>query len=92
MKITPVLIVEEVEACLAFWVDRLGFTQVAAVPEGDKIAFAILVNDGTELMLQSGASVRKDDAAFAPDSTPSGGTCGDFGLSASTIKPGSAAI
>ncbi len=83
MKITPVLIVEEVEACLAFWVGRLGFTQVAVVPEGDKIGFAILVNDGTELMLQSVESVRKDHAAFAPDSTPSGVTLfievADFG-------------
>ena len=74
MKITPVLIVEEVEACLAFWVGRLGFTQVAVVPEGDKIGFAILVNDGTELMLESMASVRKDHAAFAPDLKPFGVT------------------
>lgn len=74
MKITPVLIVEEVEACLAFWVDRLGFNKVAEVPEGDRIGFAILVNDGTELMLQSVESVRKDHAAFAPDSKPSGVT------------------
>ena len=74
MKITPVLIVEEVEACLAFWVDRLGFNKVAEVPEGDRIGFAILVNDGTELMLQSVESVRRDHAAFAPDSKPSGVT------------------
>ncbi len=74
MKITPVLVVEEVEACLPFWVDRLGFTKVAEVPEGDKIGFAMLVNEGTELMLQSAESVRKDFAPFAPDSKPSGVT------------------
>ena len=42
MKITPVLVVEEIESCLPFWVDRMGFQNVAQVPEGDGIGFAIL--------------------------------------------------
>ena len=74
MKMTPVLVVEEVEACLPFWVDRLGFAKVAEVPEGDRIGFAMLLNEGTELMLQSVASVRKDFAPFAPTTGPSGVT------------------
>lgn len=44
----------------------MGFQNVAEVPEGDRIGFVILVRDGTELMLQSIASVRKDEPAFAP--------------------------
>ena len=66
MKITPVLVVEEIEPCLPFWVDRMGFQNVAEMPEGDRLGFVILVRDGVELMLQSAASVRKDEPAFAP--------------------------
>ena len=33
-KITPVLFVEEVEPCVKFWVERLGFTKTIEVPEG----------------------------------------------------------
>jgi catechol 2,3-dioxygenase-like lactoylglutathione lyase family enzyme len=66
MKITPVLVVEEIEPCLPFWVDRMGFESVAEVPEGDRIGFVILIRDGVELMLQSIGSVRADQPEFAP--------------------------
>src|ERR1700749_1287520 len=66
MKITPVLIVEEIEKSLPFWVDRMGFTKTIDVPEGDRLGFAILVRDGAELMLQTIESVRKDAPQFAP--------------------------
>ena len=65
MKITPVLIVQEVESSLAFWVERMGFEKTVEVPEGYSIGFAILVKDGAELMLQSLASVQKDQPKFA---------------------------
>jgi len=64
MKITPVLIVESVERSLDFWIARMGFTKTVEVPEGDLIGFAILEKDGAELMLQSVASVRKDEPKF----------------------------
>jgi uncharacterized glyoxalase superfamily protein PhnB len=67
MKITPVLVVQEIEPCLPFWVERMGFQNVAEVPEGDRIGFVMLVRDGVEVMLQSVASVRKDEPAFAPE-------------------------
>jgi hypothetical protein len=63
MKLTPVLIVEEIEKSLPFWVDRLGFQKTVEVPEGDRLGFAILANAGVELMLQSWASVAKDSPA-----------------------------
>lgn len=66
MKITPVLIVEEIEKSLAFWVDRIGFVKTVEVPEGDRLGFVILVRDGAELMLQTAESVRKDAPQFAP--------------------------
>lgn len=65
MKITPVLIVEQIEKSLPFWVDRMGFQKTVEVPEGERLGFVILVRDGAELMLQSVASVKKDEAQFA---------------------------
>jgi uncharacterized glyoxalase superfamily protein PhnB len=62
-RITPVLFVEEVEPCIKFWMDRLGFEKTVEVPEGGKLAFAILQNGNVELMYQSYASADKDSAA-----------------------------
>ena len=59
-KITPVLVVEEVEPCVKFWVERLGFEKTAEVPDGDKLAFVILQKGGAEVMYQSLASAKKD--------------------------------
>jgi uncharacterized glyoxalase superfamily protein PhnB len=66
MKITPILIVDEIEPSLKFWVDKLGFEKTVEVPEGDKLGFVILQKEGTEIMLQSRESVKKD-AAGASD-------------------------
>jgi uncharacterized glyoxalase superfamily protein PhnB len=64
-KITAVLLVEEVEPCISFWVDRLGFQKTMEVPEGSKIAFVILQKGNIELMYQTFDSVKKDDPNFA---------------------------
>jgi hypothetical protein len=77
MKLTPVLIVEEIEKSLPFWIDRMGFQKTVEVPEGEKIGFVILAREGAELMMQSIESVRKDVAAFAPDG-PITRCCGLF--------------
>ncbi len=60
-KITAVLLVEEVEPCLEFWTERLGFEKTAEVPDGDKLAFAMLQKGGYEIMYQTYASVAKDN-------------------------------
>ena len=62
-KITPVLLVEDVEACVKFWMDRLGFEKTVEVPEGNKLGFAILQKGNVELMYQSFVSADKDSAA-----------------------------
>jgi uncharacterized glyoxalase superfamily protein PhnB len=64
-KLTPNLIVDSIEACLPFWVDRLGFTRQTEVPEGDRLGFVILTHGQVELMLQSRASLHKDVAPLA---------------------------
>jgi uncharacterized glyoxalase superfamily protein PhnB len=60
MKITPVLVVDEIEPSLKFWVGQLGFEKTVEVPEGDKLGFVILQKEGTEVMLQTRASIKKD--------------------------------
>lgn len=60
-KITAVLLVEEVEPCVKFWTERLGFEKTAEVPDGDKVAFAMLQTGGAEIMYQTYASVAKDN-------------------------------
>ena len=66
MKITPVLIVEEIEKSLSFWIDRMGFATTVEVPGDGRLDFVTLVHDGAELMLQTIASVLKDAPQFAP--------------------------
>ena len=60
MKLTPVLLVDEIEPCLSLWLDRLGWTKTVEVPDGDKLGFVILMKDGAELMYQTWSSVEKD--------------------------------
>jgi uncharacterized glyoxalase superfamily protein PhnB len=59
-RITPVLFVKEIEPVLPFWVDALGFEKAIEVPHGDKLGFAALQKDGTEVMYQTYASLGDD--------------------------------
>ena len=66
MKITSLLVVDEIEKSLPFWVDRMGFTKVMDLPDGDRLSFVILTRDGAELMIQTVASILKDEPNLAP--------------------------
>jgi uncharacterized glyoxalase superfamily protein PhnB len=66
-KLTPILFVEEIEPCLKFWVERLGFEKTIDVPDGNKLAFAILQKGDVELMYQTYASAEKDVSQVAPE-------------------------
>jgi uncharacterized glyoxalase superfamily protein PhnB len=69
-SLTPVLIVDSVEPCLAFWVDRLGFSKENEVPGPDgKLVFAGAKKDGIEIMYQTRASVLADSPGQAPELT-----------------------
>ncbi|MBZ5705732.1 MAG: VOC family protein [Acidobacteriia bacterium] len=72
-KITPVLLVDEVEPCIKFWVERLGFEKTIEVPDGNKLGFVTLQKGGVEVMYQSFASVEKD-AAFNAQAYQKGST------------------
>ena|SRR5215469_2959830 len=66
-RITPVLYAKEIEPCLDFWVQRLGFQKTVEVPDGDRLGFAILQKGDVELMYQSISSAEKDAPAIAKD-------------------------
>lgn len=70
-RITPVLLVEEIEPCLAFW-DALGFEQTAEVPHDGRLGFVTLEKSGLEIMYQTRASVAADIPALAD--APGAGT------------------
>lgn len=59
-KITPVLLVHEIEPILPFWVDRLGFSKIIEVPDGSKLAFVAFQKGLAEVMYQTYESVEKD--------------------------------
>ncbi len=63
-KLTPLLLVEEIEPCLPFWT-QLGFEKTAEVPAGDRMGFVILKKDDVEVMYQTRASVAHDIPALA---------------------------
>ncbi len=59
-RITPVLIVNEIEPLIPFWVDSLGFTKTIEVPDGNRLAFVAFQKGSAEVMYQTYASVEKD--------------------------------
>lgn len=62
-RITPVLLVREIEPVIPFWVDRLGFTKTVEVPDGSKIGFVAFQKGSAEVMCQTYSSVEKDAPA-----------------------------
>ena len=63
-QLTPVILVEEIEPCLPFWTQRLGFERTMEVPAGDRLGFAAVAKDGVQVMYQSRASVLADVPAL----------------------------
>jgi len=66
-KITPVLFVEEIEPCLGFWVERLGFDRTMEVPDGQKLGFALLSKGNLEIMYQTFATQQKENPPLAEE-------------------------
>lgn len=62
-RITPVLLVGEIEPEIPFWVGRLGFTKTVEVPDGNKLGFVAFQKGAVEVMYQTYASVEKDAPA-----------------------------
>src|ERR1051325_2439535 len=69
-RITPVLLVKEIEPLLPFWVDRLGFTKAIEVPEGNKLGFVTFQKGSAEVLYQTYSGVEKDARSEEHTSTP----------------------
>ncbi|HUO51894.1 MAG TPA: VOC family protein [Gemmatimonadaceae bacterium] len=66
--LTPVLIVDAVEPCVFFWVERFGFVLENQVPGPDgKLVFASVKAGDVEVMYQTKASVLADGTVPAKD-------------------------
>jgi uncharacterized glyoxalase superfamily protein PhnB len=67
-QLTPVLIVDAVEPCIRFWVDRLGFAVTNEVPGPDgKLVFASVQLGAIEIMYQTRASVLDEQPGSAKE-------------------------
>lgn len=67
-KLTPIIVVDAIEPCLAFWTEKLGYALTNQVPEGDRIGFAMLQAGPVEVMYQTRSGI----AADVPDVAASG--------------------
>lgn len=63
-RATPILYLETLEPAFDLW-QRLGFERKVEVPHGEGVGFAILETDRVEVMLQTLASARDDEARLA---------------------------
>lgn len=63
-KLTPVLVVNDIAATVAFYQDALGFTAETVMPE-ENPSFASLKHGTCELMLQTVTAMREDIPAAA---------------------------
>lgn len=68
-KLTPILLVDAIEPCLPFWMERLGFSKTTEVPHEDRLGFVILARDGVELMYQTWDSAAADVSGAAQRTT-----------------------
>ncbi|MEO8334113.1 MAG: VOC family protein [bacterium] len=67
-SLAPILIVDAVEPCLAFWRDSLGFVVENEVPgEDGALVFASVKKGAVEVMYQTRASVAAADPTQAAD-------------------------
>jgi hypothetical protein len=71
-KITPIFVVDQIEPCLDFWVNRLGFEKTVEIPEGGSLGFVILIRGNVEVMYQSRASVENDLPGLPEPKRPAG--------------------
>ena len=64
-KLTPNLLVANVERSLAFYVDLLGFERGMTVPDQSPFVFASVTNGAVEIFFNDAAAAIKEYPAFA---------------------------
>lgn len=68
-RITPVLVVDEIEPSLPLWIEDLGFDLTTEVPDGDRLGFVILEREDLQVMYQTHRSL-DDDVALEDRDRP----------------------
>jgi uncharacterized glyoxalase superfamily protein PhnB len=64
-KLTPNLLVSNVERSLAFYVDTLEFERGMTVPDASPFVFAAVTSDAVEIFLNDAATAVKEYPAFS---------------------------
>jgi len=64
-KLTPNLLVADVERSLAFYVDTLGFARGMTVPDASPFVFASVTSGDVEIFFNDAATAVKEYPAFA---------------------------
>jgi uncharacterized glyoxalase superfamily protein PhnB len=64
-KLTPNLLVANVERSLAFYVDTLGFSRGMTVPDASPFVFASVTSGAVEIFLNDAGTAIKEYPAFA---------------------------
>ena len=70
-EVGSVTLVDRIEPCLEFWVDRLGFEVLMRREDAEGVEFAIVGRDDVELAYRALRSLSEDGAseAFGPPTT-----------------------
>jgi hypothetical protein len=71
-------VVERIEPCVDFWVNRLDFAKTVEVPHGDSLGFVILARGNVEIMYQSRDSIQADVPALLEGRSDSASPNGTF--------------
>ena len=68
LTLSPILLVDSIEPCLPFWIDRLGFLQVDEASRDGRLLYVKLRKDEAELMYHTRDAVATDmpELARAP--------------------------
>ena len=64
-KLTPNLVVANVERSLAFYVDTLGFSRGLTVPDASPFVFASVTSGAVEIFFNDAATATREYPAFA---------------------------
>lgn len=65
-QLSPVLFVDDIEPCLPFWTERLGFEVHAEAEDDGRHVFVLLLKDGVQVMYQTRASLADDMPQLEP--------------------------
>src|SRR5262245_134794 len=73
-KLTPNLLVANVERSLAFYIDVLGFTRGMTVPDESPFVFASVTSGAVEIFFNDAATATKEYPVFAGEPLGASGT------------------